>query len=59
MTNGIPNLILIIYVLASLLLLNSTPNNTKMSFYFAAIGTKDNPIYETEFGTSKQGGDGT
>jgi len=30
-----------------------------MSFYFAVIGTKDNPIYETEFGTSKQGGDGT
>lgn len=29
-----------------------------MTFYFAIIGTKDNPIYETEFGTSKQGGDG-
>lgn len=29
-----------------------------MSYYFAIIGTDDQPIYELEAGTYKQGGDG-
>jgi hypothetical protein len=29
-----------------------------MSYHFAIIGTQDNPLFEYEFGTSKQGGDG-
>ena len=29
-----------------------------MSYYFTIIGTKDNPLFDLEFGTSKIGGDG-
>lgn len=31
----------------------------KMSYYFAIIGTRDNPLFEIDFGTSKGNGDGT
>lgn len=29
-----------------------------MSFLLAIVGTKDNPLYQLEFGSSKSGGDG-
>ena len=29
-----------------------------MSYYFAIIGTRDNPLFTIDFGTSKGGGDG-
>ena len=31
---------------------------TTMSYYFTIIGTRDNPLFELDFGTSKLGGDG-
>lgn len=36
----------------------SVQNNINMSYYFSIIGTKDNPLFEIDFGTSKIGGDG-
>ena len=29
-----------------------------MSYYFCIVNTQDQPLFELEFGTSKQGGDG-
>ena len=30
-----------------------------MSYYFVVVGLQDTPLYELEFGTSRQGGDGS
>lgn len=48
------NTILLCYASLRNLLLTSS----KMSYYFSIIGTRDNPLFELDFGTSKVGGDG-
>lgn len=37
---------------------NLQSSHRNMSYYFAMLGTNDSPVYELEFGTFRQGGDG-